>query len=105
MSDTLILDKAANGHVWLHTESRRKAWKVSILLMFRYGFWRWGVWIPGVTDEAIYPDFRRGALRIHSGWDNWVGHDFLAANKQSDVFLTSFARRHFPDCRKSGDVT
>ena len=63
--------------------------------MFRHFFYRWGVYIPPITDEAIFPDYRRGRLRIHAGWDNWVGYDFLSANDATDEFLRTFLRRHF----------
>lgn len=62
--------------------------------MFRYGFWRWGVYLPAITDEAIYPDFVRFGLRIHSGWDNCSGYDLLAANAASDRFLRRFYEKH-----------
>jgi hypothetical protein len=94
----MSVDKAANGHVWIYAESKREFRRIRRFLMFRYGFWRWGSWIPPITDEGIYPDYRRGHLRIHSGWDIWIGFDFLSANTETDQFLDAFIRCHLPDC-------
>jgi hypothetical protein len=93
------VDKAANGHIWIYTESKREFRRIRRILMFRYSFWRWGSWIPPITDEGIYPDYRRGRLRIHSAWDIWIGFDFLSANTETDQYLSAFIRRHLPDCR------
>jgi len=88
------LRTAANGYAWITTQSRRERLWLGLLLMFRYGFWRWGTYVPPITDEAIYPDFIRGKKRIHAGWDNWVGYDLLANDPESDQFLRAFYERH-----------
>ena len=92
---------AANGHTWIQTESRSRAKKIGRLLVFRHFFYRWGVFVPPLTDEAIFPDYRRGRLRIHAGWDNWVGYDFLSANDATDEFLRLFLAKHFPDSTRA----
>lgn len=78
------------------TFSRRAYRRLGLLLMFRYGFWRWGVWVRGVTDEAIYPSFVRGKKKILAGYDNWIGYDLLATNPETDEFLRKFHARHCP---------
>ena len=88
------LRTAANGYAWITTPSRRERLWLGLLLTFRYGFWRWGTYIPPITDEAIYPDFIRGRKRIHAGWDNFVGYDLLAGDAESDKFLRAFYERH-----------
>jgi hypothetical protein len=63
------------------------------------GFWRWGIYIPPITDEAIYPSYIRWGLKIMSGWDNWVGYDFLSANAKTDHFLEQFIGKHIPEIK------
>lgn len=99
MDKNIYLDKAANGHNWLNTESRRAAKRVGRYLMFRHGFIRWGVYIPPIADEAILPSYIRWGLRIHSGWDNWIAYDFLSANDETDTFLEQFVARHIPEIK------
>ena len=94
MVDRVSIDRAANGHVWLTTRSQRRRLWLGFLLMFRYGFWRWGSWVPPNTGEAVYPDFIRGGLRITAGWDTWVGYDLLSDNEATDGFLQRFFERH-----------
>jgi hypothetical protein len=62
--------------------------------MFRYGFFRWGVYIPPITDEAIYPSYYRGNRKIEAGWDNWFGYDWFASTPETDEFLLSFYEKH-----------
>ena len=88
------LHTAANGYAWITTHSRSEYWRLGFTLVFRYGFVRWGPYIPPITDEAIFPDYRRWGLRINAGWDNWMGYDLLAANERSDTFLRRFFLRH-----------
>jgi hypothetical protein len=88
------LTTAANGYAMLSTRSARQRRRLGLLLMFRYGFWRWGIYVPSVTDDAVYPSFRRFGLRIESGWDNWIGYDLLACNEASDEFLRQFHAKH-----------
>ena len=95
--ERIELSTAANGFAWITTYSKHQRSRLGRLLMFRYGFWRWGASVPAITDEAIYPDFVRWGLRIHSGWDNWVGYDLLAANAKSDAFLRRFYAKHGGD--------
>lgn len=84
----------ANGRVCISTFGFWKSWKVSLLLMFRYGFYRWGPYVPPITDEAVHPRFHRGKLVIESGWDNWFGYDWFADNKETDDFLKKFYYKH-----------
>lgn len=88
------LTTAANGLAWISTHSRSEYWRLCFLLVFRHGFVRWGRYIPPITDEAIFPDYVRFGLRIHAGWDNWMGYDLLAANQRTDDFLRHFYLRH-----------
>ena len=67
---------------------------MSRLLMFRHGFFRWGIYTPPIADEAIFPSYVRWKLKIYSGWDNWIGYDFLSANDKTDMFLDRFVLRH-----------
>jgi hypothetical protein len=90
---------AANGFSWISTFSIWWYIWLSLLLSLRYGFWRKGSWIPAITDEAVHPDFVRGTKVIHAGWDIWSGYDFLAGNKESDVFLKRFYERHCANWR------
>lgn len=96
------LGTAANGFAVVTTQSKKVRFRLGLLLMFRYGCWRWGPRIPAIADAAIYPDFIRGRLRIHSGWDNWLGYDLLAADPESDAFLRRFHARH---CAAQAPVT
>ena len=50
----ISLQTAANGYARITTLSRSQRRSLDLLLMFRYGFWRWGVTIPAIKDEAIY---------------------------------------------------
>ena len=86
--------KTHEGRVRITTFSMWKSWKISLLLMFRYGFYRWGIYIPPITDEAIHPNYIRGNLKISAGWDNWYGYDWFAANDITDQFLTDFYHKH-----------
>jgi len=88
------LNTAETGFAWVTTHSRLQYWRLCLILVFRYGFLRWGRYIPPITDEAIFPDYVRFGLRIHAGWDNWMGYDLLAANEASDAFLRRFYLKH-----------
>lgn len=83
-----------NGRVRISTFSYWQSIKISFLLMFRYGFLRRGVYIPPITDEAVYPSYYRGRLKIESGWDNWGGYDWFASNTETDTFLENFFAKH-----------
>jgi hypothetical protein len=76
------------------TSSRWEYQKVSLLLMFRHGFVRWGVWVPGILDDAIFPSFIRGSVRIEAGWDNWSDFYLLASDERSIAFLRRFVNKH-----------
>lgn len=93
-ADAVLLSTAANGFAHLSTLSRRQRTRIALVLMFRYGFWRWGIWLPPIADDAIYPDFIRGSKRILAGWDSWSGYDFLADDPESDAFLRTFYEKH-----------
>ncbi len=98
MRDSVIeLQTAANGFARVTTFTFWQRIRLGLLLMFRYGFWRWGIWIPPITDDAIYPEFNRGKKRIFAGWDNWFGYDLIATDPDSDLFLRAFYEKH---CRK-----
>jgi hypothetical protein len=84
----------ASGYFRMATFSQKKACRVSLLLMFRYGFLRWGVLIPPIAGEGIYPDFIRGRLKIKAGFDDWFGFDWFATDEQTDIFLRKFYERH-----------
>lgn len=88
------IHRAANGFADVTTFSPRQYQRLSLLLMFRYGFLRWGIWFPPILDEGIYPSFRRWEKRILAGWDNWFGYYLLADNAESDVFLRAFYAKH-----------
>jgi hypothetical protein len=88
------LTKTAEGRVSIETESLKESWRISLLLMFRYGFFRWGIYIPPITDEAIHPNFVRFNLKICAGWDNWSCYYFFADNPQTDSFLLKFYNKH-----------
>ena len=88
------LTTTAEGRVSIETESLKYSWLISLLLMFRYGFLRWGIYIPPITDEAIHPSYLRFKFKIYAGWDNWSGYYFFAANPQTDKFLLKFYRKH-----------
>jgi len=94
MNKGFEISENANGRVCISTFSFWKSWKVSLLLMFRYGFYRWGLYVPPITDEAIHPGFRRCKLIIESGWDHWSGYDWFSDNKEADDFLRKFYYRH-----------
>jgi len=96
MPDTeqIDLSTAANGYALICTFSHKQRLRLGLLLMFRYGFLRWGPYVPAITDDAVYPAFVRCSMRIHSGWDNWIGYDLVAANPKTDAFLRSFYAKH-----------
>ena len=88
------LTTTASGFARVSTFSKRQRTRLGLLLMFRYGFARWGVYVPPITDEAVYPDFVRPGMRIHTGWDNRMGYDLFASNSKSDAFLRRFYAKH-----------
>ena len=88
------LSTAANGYAWITTHSRSEYWRLALILVFRYGFIRWGRYVLPITDEAIFPNYVRRGLRINAGWDNCMGYDLLAANERSDTFLRRFHHKH-----------
>lgn len=83
-----------DGRPRITTFSLCQSWRVSLLLMFRYGFYRWGMYVPPITDEAIHLSYFRGRLKIDSGWDNWFGYDWYSANSETDAFLLRFYEKH-----------
>ncbi len=89
--DTL---ETAEGFYRITTFGVYKSWKVSLLLMFRYGFWRWGFYMPPIAGEGIFPNFRRGRLNIYTGYDDWFGYDWFARDAESDRFLRKFYEKH-----------
>lgn len=84
----------ASGRVSLESQSYWTSWRISILLMFKYGFKRKGVYIPPVTDESIYPDYIKEGVKIYSGWDNWTEYYWSADNEEADRFLKKFYDKH-----------
>lgn len=85
---------SANGYTWLHTHSWQERLRLGLLLVFDYGFVRRGPYVAAAGDKIIYPDFIHRDLRVHSGWDNWVGYDFLAASAETDTFPRLLYARH-----------
>ena len=94
MSKKFELHTTHEGRIRITTFGFWRSWKVSLLLMFRYGFFRWGSYVPPVTDEAIHLSYIRGKLKILSGWDNWFGYDWFADNVQTDPFIEKFYYKH-----------
>ncbi len=92
--ESIRLTTAASGFAWIYTSSRRQHRNLGLLLVFRYGFLRWGIYVPPITDDAIYPDYWRWDMRIHSGWDNWMGYHLIATDPVSDRFLREFYAKH-----------
>ncbi len=93
--DDVAMSEAANGLCEITTPSRARRLWCGFLLMFRYGFWRSGVCVPGIaSDEVIHLDFVRHNKRILSGWDNWSGYYLLAGNPETDQWLRGFYARH-----------
>lgn len=84
----------ANGFIAICMDSLWLRFKLSVLLTFKYGFYREGQWSSTETDEEIYAHFVRENLRILAGWDQRLGHYLLADNQQSNVFLRSFYQEH-----------
>jgi len=85
---------AGNGFCKIETDSLLVRIKLGLILTFRYGFYRWGVWVIGVTDESIHPSFICFRKRILAGWDNWSGYYLLADNEETDSFLRDFYQKH-----------
>jgi hypothetical protein len=94
MGNEYELDASHDGRVIISTFSLARSWKISMLLMFRYGFLRFGLYLPPIADDAIHLDYVRVGTRILAGWDNWSGYYFLAASEKSDEFLRRFFQRH-----------
>lgn len=97
MSKRFEVRNDTSGRVTISTFSNRRSWKVSLLLMLRYGFYRRGPYVPPLTGEAVHPRFHRGKLIIASGWDNWFGYDWSSTNGETDIFLLDFYERHCRD--------
>ena len=93
-SASLDISTAANGFALVSTHSRWQRCRIVLLLTFLYGFWRQGGASAAEVDSRVYRDFRRGNLRIMSGYDIWIGYDFLAGDPDSDEFLRRFYARH-----------
>jgi hypothetical protein len=94
MKDGFELLTAEEGRIRITTFGVWRSWKVSLLLMFRYGFYRRGVYIAPITDDAIHPSYYRGKLKILAGWDNWFGYDWFADNEATNTFLRDFYDKH-----------
>lgn len=90
----ISLHDDANGFACIRTSSALQRLRLGVLLMFRYGFLRRGRGTGLVADEAIYPAFVRGDLRIESGYDHRCGYDLLATDTASEQFLRRFHARH-----------
>ena len=94
-SQRMELMTTANGRASIQTDSRKLSWFISLKLMFRYGFVRWGIYIPPViADEAIHFSYYRFNLKILAGWDHWSGYYFFADNIETDEFLIKFYNKH-----------
>jgi hypothetical protein len=96
-NDGFELHTTGEGRVRITTFGVWRSWKVSLLLVFRHGFYRRGVYMPRITeitDEAIHPSYHRGKLKILAGWDNWCGYDWFANDEATDAFLRDFYDKH-----------
>jgi hypothetical protein len=88
------VDRMANGHLAIWTNSWIRATSIAIRLRWFHGFKRTGKRIMTPIDESIYPDFVRGNVRILAGWEGHEGYHFLATNEESDAFLEKFFGSH-----------
>ena len=104
MAGSVTFATAANGHVWIHTRSWLRAKQIGLLLMFRYGFRRQGRGIRATPDEAIYPAYIRGGLRVLAGWDICVGYDFLSDSDDTDRFVSRFVEKHIKSAAPHADA-
>jgi hypothetical protein len=85
------LSLAANGYLQLTMSPLSAAcwrWKLALT----HGSKREGRPTHGL-DEAIYPDFVRGDLRLMAGWDIWSDHYLLSSSEAGDEFLRALAAR------------
>jgi hypothetical protein len=94
MTDEFEALITADGYFRIATFSRKSAMKESLLLMFRYGFHRWGAYILPIAGEGIYPSYHRGRLKILSGFDDWCGYDWFGLDEKTDQFLRKFYDKH-----------
>jgi len=62
--------------------------------MVRYGFRRREPGVVSLPDEAIFPEFVRGSLRVTSSWDRWGGYELESKNEATDQFLKQFYEKH-----------
>ena len=89
----LTLSIAENGHLQLiglkRTTRFGPLW-LRIKLQIIYGFRREGSRIVG-GGEAIAPDFVRGGIRLHAGWDDYSGYYLLSTCDAGDAFLRQLA--------------
>jgi hypothetical protein len=81
------LNKMADGHLVILTDSWIQAMSITIKLRWFYGFKRTGKYLWTPIDESIYSDFVRDKIRISAGWDILGGYYFHAANEDADSFL------------------
>jgi hypothetical protein len=82
-----------NGFFSIETNSAWVRLRLGLLLIFRYGFYRWGSCTIGI-DETIYPSFLRFGICICAGWDNFSGYYLMANDQKSDEFLRRFYDKH-----------
>ena len=87
------LSKNASNRVTIESESFWIAWKVRILLMFKYKFKRKGKFISFV-DQSIFFDYVKADLKIISGWDSWFSYYWSADNELTDKFVMQFYDKH-----------
>jgi hypothetical protein len=83
-----------DGLTIITTHSPKQRLRLGLLLIFRYGFWRWGRIVAPGTDDAIYPSFIRWRKRITSFGSGWTGYSLAAENAETDAFLRQFYERH-----------
>ena len=93
MSLKCNISNNASNRVTLETESFWMAWKVGLLLMFKYRLKRKGRCIP-FAGESIFLDYANDPIKINSGWDSWFAYYWSADNPATDEFLTKFFRKH-----------
>ena len=87
----LIQDKE---QVCISTKSILSAWRIKILLRFKYRFSRSGESVGFISDDKILKGFVRNDILIECGIDSFDGIYWLATNPKSRKFLSEFYNAH-----------
>ena len=80
--------------VCITTGSILSAWRIKILLRFKYGFSRSGESVGILSDDRILKNFVRNDILIECGIDPFDGIYWLATNPKSRKFLSEFYNAH-----------